>query len=326
MPYAPDSRDFYDADSHIMELPNFLKDYADPKLRDDIYSVSYSASLVTDEEVAEIMGNGGKHSSEHVAQQIALGDELIAKSKEIQALGAFNAGDRITALDMLGFGYSDKPNVSTYSIHGQADIVEALVTARSLGQFHILAHDYGDTVTQELLARHQKGAGAGQLLSCCFLNGGLFPETHRALLTQKLLLSPFGALVNKFAGYKQFSKNFSSVFGNKTKPAEAELIIFWQLINEKDGKHIFHNLITYMRDRKLHRERWVGALQQSTIPLALINGSLDPVSGAHMVARYRELGCRLDYLGELASIGHYPQVEDSAAVIEHFYKFIDAQK
>ena len=103
MPYAPDSRAFYDADSHIMELPNFLKDYADPALRDDIYAVSYSASLVTDEEVAEIMGNGGKHSAAHIAEQIAMGDDLIAKSKEIQALGAFNAGDRITALDMLGF-------------------------------------------------------------------------------------------------------------------------------------------------------------------------------------------------------------------------------
>jgi len=103
MPYAPESRAFYDADSHIMELPNFLKDYADPALRDDIYAVSYSASLVTDEEVAEIMDNGGKHSSAHIAEQIAMGDDLIAKSKEIQALGAFNASDRITALDMLGF-------------------------------------------------------------------------------------------------------------------------------------------------------------------------------------------------------------------------------
>ena len=35
MPYAPESRAFYDADSHIMELPNFLKDYADPSLRDE---------------------------------------------------------------------------------------------------------------------------------------------------------------------------------------------------------------------------------------------------------------------------------------------------
>ena len=103
MTYAPDSRPFYDADSHIMELPNFLKTYADPKIRDDIPEVSYSASLVTDEEVAIIMGQGGKHSEEHVHEMIALGDELIAKSKEIQALGAFNKDDRKVAMDMLGF-------------------------------------------------------------------------------------------------------------------------------------------------------------------------------------------------------------------------------
>ena len=48
MTYAPSTRPFYDADSHIMELPDFLKRYADPKLRDEIFEVSYSASLVTE--------------------------------------------------------------------------------------------------------------------------------------------------------------------------------------------------------------------------------------------------------------------------------------
>ena len=103
MTYAPDHRPYYDADSHIMELPNFLKAYADPKLRNEIPEVSYSASLVTDEEVAVIMAQGGKHSEAHVREQIALGDKLIESSKEIQALGAFDSGDRTTALDMLGF-------------------------------------------------------------------------------------------------------------------------------------------------------------------------------------------------------------------------------
>ena len=233
---------------------------------------------------------------------------------------------RLITLDMLGFGYSDKPNVRTYSIHGQADIVEALVAAKSLTEFHVLAHDYGDTVAQELLARQQQGVGAGTWLSCCFLNGGLFPETHRAILTQKLLLSPLGPLLNKLSGYTQFSARFSSVFGEHTKPTEEELRLFWALINEKGGKYIFHNLITYMRDRKQHRERWVSALHNSTIPLALINGSVDPVSGAHMVARYKELKCRLDYLGELATVGHYPQVEDPAGVAQHFFNFINKQK
>jgi len=103
MTYAPATRAFYDADSHIMELPDFLKAYADPALRDEIPEVSYSASIVTDEEVAVIVGQGGRHSPDHVAAQIALGDKLIESSKEIQALGAFNAADRSTAMDLLGF-------------------------------------------------------------------------------------------------------------------------------------------------------------------------------------------------------------------------------
>lgn len=103
MTYAPNNRPFYDADSHIMEKPDFLKAYADPSIRDDIAEVSYSASLVTDEEVAQIMAQGGKHSDEHIKEMVALGDDLIAKSKEIQALGAFNKDDRKVAMDMLGF-------------------------------------------------------------------------------------------------------------------------------------------------------------------------------------------------------------------------------
>ena len=103
MTYAPSTRPYYDADSHIMELPDFLTSYADPDIRGDIPKVSYSASIVRDEEVAQIMTQGGKHSAEHVSQQIALGDRLIEESKEIQALGAFTSKDRTVAMDLLGF-------------------------------------------------------------------------------------------------------------------------------------------------------------------------------------------------------------------------------
>lgn len=229
---------------------------------------------------------------------------------------------RIVCLDMLGFGFSDKPNARNYTIHGQADIIEALVEALDLEEFHVLAHDYGDTVAQELLSRQSEGAGKGRWLSVCFLNGGLFPETHKAILIQKLLLSSLGPLLNRLSGKKQFDASFSKVFGEQSKPSEAELNEFWYLINLKGGKHTFHNLINYMRDRKLHRERWVNALQQSTIPIALINGSKDPVSGSHMVERYKQLKCRLDYLSELKVIGHYPQVEAADDVAFHYLTFL----
>lgn len=103
MVYAPDHRPYYDADSHIMELPDFLRSYADPEIRDEIPLVDYTASIVTDEEVAEIVDQGNRHSDEHREAQIALGDDLIAKSKEIQGLGAFDAADRTVAMDLLGF-------------------------------------------------------------------------------------------------------------------------------------------------------------------------------------------------------------------------------
>ncbi len=101
--YAPPGRAVYDADSHIMELPDFLTSYADPGLRDELPLVSYSASLVTDEEVAEIMTRGKAHSDEHRAEMRAMGGSLIREVKEIQALGAFDRADRSQALDQLGF-------------------------------------------------------------------------------------------------------------------------------------------------------------------------------------------------------------------------------
>ena len=93
---------------------------------------------------------------------------------------------------MLGFGFSDKPNNRDYTIHQQADLFESLVTSLDLQKFHVVAHDYGVSVAQELLARQLEGEGAGLWQSCLLLNGGLFPETHHALFIQKLMLSPLG--------------------------------------------------------------------------------------------------------------------------------------
>jgi len=233
-----------------------------------------------------------------------------------------SAGYRLVAMDMLGFGLSDKPDPHKYSIHEQADIIEGVIAQLGLKNFHVLAHDYGDTVAQELLARQNAGQGIGQWNSVCFLNGGLFPETHQALLIQKLLLSPLGPLINKLTTRYRFDVSVSRVFGPNTKPSKQELDGFWQLINHNKGRHIFHNLISYMTNRKTHRTRWVDALRETKVPIALINGSFDPVSGAHMIAHYKNIVGEPDFLTELSDIGHYPQVEDPENVSKAYLNFL----
>ena len=78
-----------------------------------------------------------------------------------------------------------------------------------------------------------------------------------------------------------------------------------------------------MSDRIEYRERWVQALKDVKVPLALINGSVDPVSGAHMVAHYRDIIGEPDYLKELSDIGHYPQVEDPQNVVKYYLEFLE---
>ncbi|MGO4617144.1 alpha/beta fold hydrolase [Nocardia sp. 2YAB30] len=231
---------------------------------------------------------------------------------------------RVIAPDMIGFGWSAKPRHYDYTIGDQADIHENLLREQGVGRYHILAHDYGDTVTQELLAREaeRRAAGDGSLVieSVCLLNGGLFPETHRPRPIQRLLASPLGAAVEALGSKRTFCHSLAGVFGPDTKPSDNELHQFWLLWYSKHGKRNGHKLIRYMAERRKHRERWVGALQQAQVPIRLIDGLLDPVSGAHMARRYRELIAGPDVV-ELPSIGHYPQLEAPEQTLTAFLEF-----
>ena len=92
---------------------------------------------------------------------------------------------------------------------------------------------------------------------------------------------------------------------------------FWRLTAESDGAVIWPSLLGYMEERRRNRERWVGPLQSTRVPLRVIDGAEDPVSGAHMVERYRELVPNPDTV-LLPGIGHYPQVEDPDGVVRAF--------
>ena len=226
---------------------------------------------------------------------------------------------RLIACDMLGFGDSAKPRGHAYSLLQQADLQQALLAHLDIAEpLHLLAHDYGDSVAQELIARHQEGRM--RLASCVFLNGGLFPETHHPVLVQKLLLSPIGPLIGRLFSRQKLAQSFARVFGPHTQPGAEELDDFWSLIAANNGPGVMHRLIRYMPERRVQRERWVAAMQSTAVPMRVIDGAVDPISGAHMVARYRQLIPRPDTV-LLEQIGHYPQTEAPDQVLAHYLQF-----
>ena len=222
------------------------------------------------------------------------------------------------ALDMLGFGLSEKPRNASYPIALQADICQALLGDAGVAQAHVLAHDYGDTVAQELLAREREGRI--RLASMVFLNGGLFPETHRPRPIQTLLATPvLGPLLARAMSYPKFEATMLSISGHRP-PTREELSDLWSLIEREDGRRALARLISYMEQRRRNRPRWVGALVESTVPRRLICGAVDPVSGAHLAQRYRELVPDPDVV-VLEGVGHYPHLEEHDRVVDEYLRF-----
>ena len=100
MAYAS-GRTFFDADSHIMELPDFLTAYADRDVADKLPSFRFEAAGALAQHV-QTYADTGRPAAE--AQHLrGLGDALIHGPKGYAALGAFDGAERGDALDRLGF-------------------------------------------------------------------------------------------------------------------------------------------------------------------------------------------------------------------------------
>src|SRR5258706_9064664 len=95
------SHALYDADSHLMELPDFLTAFADPSIRDQLPPILPYGRL--DPSLVGLPRDGSRaHPSEKVAELKTLGDRILRGPKWYEALGAFNVAERGAVLDMLG--------------------------------------------------------------------------------------------------------------------------------------------------------------------------------------------------------------------------------
>lgn len=214
-------------------------------------------------------------------------------------------------LDFLGFGDSDKPRDDAYGLMAQATLVEKIWRAYSIQNSLVVAHDFGDAVLQEILARRA-------LTGAVFLNASIYPELHRPLLIQKLLANPWtGPFATRLITRRTFERNFRSVFA--TKPSSEEIADFWKSVSNRDGHRIYHKLISYMPERRRHRDRWVASFENERTPKALVWGMGDPISGApvfehakkHVKARFYPL----------EGVGHYPQTEAPDSVVAAILDF-----
>ncbi len=227
---------------------------------------------------------------------------------------------RVVALDLPGYGFSEKPADYNYSLLEQADVVEVVARQLGLEKVHLWGHDMGTSVATELLARRQNGLLHFELDRLILMNGSVHAEMAHLTPSQKLLLRPrLGPFFAKIASRPTYRWQLKRILSRPV--ADEELDDQYSLLRSDDG---------YLRLPRMH------PLLRRTHPLppaldrrprkARPPGP-DPLGRKRpgrrhrhrRAARPRNTGAKLV---RLAGVGHYPQLEAPAEVVAQLELFL----
>jgi pimeloyl-ACP methyl ester carboxylesterase len=226
---------------------------------------------------------------------------------------------RCIAFDFPGYGLSDKPAAYSYSLFQQADAMEALLRALGIPRARVVCHDMGTSVLCELLARSEEGRLGFELEHVTFTNGSMLQWLADITPFQKLLASnetleqaiELCARVipdSMVAGLRGITRRTDAI------SADDEIVIRELLVHE-DGHLRLPALAGYMRERYIHKQRWIGALTRNAGRVSIAWATEDPIANLAMGRALHEMLPAAPYV-ELDGVGHFVIFEDPERVAQ----------
>lgn len=224
---------------------------------------------------------------------------------------------RTLAPDLLGFGFSDKPEACSYSLFEQADLLEWLLGELLVGEVHVVSHDLGTSVHCELLARRQRGELSFRVMSSTFLNGSMLQWVARITPFQELLAAnntlPQAIEMCRTSFRDLYIPGLKSIMQRPHAIDAEDAQVMQELLEYQEGHCRLPAIAGYMRERYVHADRWLGALAEATVPTSFVWADGDPIAHAQMG---RELAARCPHARyvELTGLGHFLLMEDPQTV------------
>lgn len=224
---------------------------------------------------------------------------------------------RVVALDLLGFGLSDKPSNMGLSLFEHADLVEVVLRRIGARACDIVAHDMGTTVALELCARRRLGLLSFDIGGVVFTNGSVFIELSQLTPSQKLLRVPVvGPAFARAARFATFRLQIDRISGRRL--SEEALRDMFELMVAAGGREVLPKLIGYVSERYRFAERWVGHLDRLDRPTSVVWGGRDPVAIPAIGERLARAMPDAHFM-RLEDVGHFSPLEApeelSAAVL-----------
>ena len=234
-------------------------------------------------------------------------------------------GFRCIAFDFLGFGLSDKPEAFSYSLFQQTDMIEGLAERLNIEEAHVISHDMGPSAHTELLARQQEGRLRFKILSSTFLNGSMIKNMATLTDFQRMLEDP-----QQLEKAIQFCTNMSQLYLPSLKKlmkkpnaiSNTDAVVMKEILSYQQGNLRIPNVYAYVRERYLHKERWLGTLRSAQTPVQFVWATGDPVANRDMGKALAAMVPQARYT-EVEGIGHFIPIEAPETVAAAFRSFVE---
>jgi pimeloyl-ACP methyl ester carboxylesterase len=211
--------------------------------------------------------------------------------------------------DHLGFGLSDKPVNYSYSLIEQAEIAIELWKQLGLKEIHLVSHDYGTTVANEIIVRKLQGFEPIKIKSVTFCNGSMHIELAHLKFIQKLLKHPFwGKYIVALMNKRMFVKTMQDIWFDKKLCDLNEMNELWKLMQLNAGKDVLHKISQYNNERVKYWHRWIPALTQLDIPTHILWAQQDPIAVRDIAEQLHKEIPNSVYT-KIDNCGHYPMLE-----------------
>jgi pimeloyl-ACP methyl ester carboxylesterase len=93
----------------------------------------------------------------------------------------------------------------------------------------------------------------------------------------------------------------------------------WQLVISNNGRKVLPKISQYINERYRYWHRWVGAIQQTQLPIKIVWATEDPIAiKAIALKLHKEIPNSELYL--LEKTGHYPMLENPNKWLDLIFK------
>jgi pimeloyl-ACP methyl ester carboxylesterase len=222
------------------------------------------------------------------------------------------AGYRVFALDLLGFGGSDKAPID-YSVDLWVELLKDFWSEFIQEPAIFIGNSIGALISLTVLAEHPEISAGGVLINCA---GGLSHRPHELNPPLRMVMSVFNKLVNsqtvgtfvfnRIRQKPQIRRTLFQVYSDRTAVTDELVELLYQPSCDPGAQKVFAAILTAPPGKSPEE-----LLPRITQPLLLLWGDKDPwtpISGAKIFTEAEEAGKNIKIV-PIPNAGHCPHDE-----------------